>query len=287
MTSRALLRRLSRGPSRALVRAISILQPVALRGLRPDMRPARAWRILGVACALGVTGVLAACSGGDGGVKVTPATATVAPTVASAPGETPPPSVPTPKTTPGPDPGRAPFRNLDDFLKEYDYPKDANFARIKIPAISVDARVASRTVGRDGVMSDPAGPADVIWYDMSGWQGLGGKPGEGGNAIFSGHVDYDYVIPYAGVPYRGQGVFSKIAALSTGDLVEIEYGGKTLRYQVVSRRQYNAGSGTDWMSIWSGKVPKDSITLYTCGGAFDTLTKEYSDRIVVRAERVP
>ena len=267
--------------SRGLLRAVSD----AIGRLRREARRSRAWPVLGVACAVIVVGAVASCSGDQGGVKVTPATSTA--TVAASAQETPPPSIPTPKVTPGADPGRQPFRNLDDFLKEYDYPQDATFARIKIPAISVDARVASRTVGRDGVMADPAGPADVIWYDLAAWAGLGGRPGEGGNAVFSGHVDYDYVIPYAGVPYRGQGVFSKISALSTGDLVEIEYGGKMLRYQVVSRRQYNAGGGTDWTAVWSSKVPKDSITLYTCGGPFDTVTKEYSDRIVVRAERVP
>ncbi len=194
--------------------------------------------------------------------------------------------LPTPKVTPPPDANKL-FRNLDDFLKMYDYPKDATFGRLKIPTVSVDARIASRTVGRDGVMADPSGPADVVWYDLGDWPGLGGKPGEGGNAIFSGHVDYDYLVPYAGVQYRGQGVFSKIAALSNGDLIEVEYGGKVLRYQVVSRKQYNAGSGVDWTMVWSGKVAKDTITLYTCGGAFDTITKEYSDRVVVRAERVP
>lgn len=228
--------------------------------------------------------VVASIGGGGSDVKMTAVTPTA--TVVAIK-ETPPISVPTPKTTPGPNPTREPFRNLDDFLKDYDYPKDATFARIKIPSISVDARVASRTVGRDGVMADPSGPADVIWYDLSGWPGLGGRPGEGGNAVFSGHVDYDYLIPYAGVLYRGQGVFSKINALSTGDLIEVEYGGKMLRYQVVSRRQYNSGGNTDWTMVWSNKVSKDSVTFYTCGGPFDTVTREYSDRVVVRAERVP
>ena len=273
--------------SRGLLRALSD----AIGRLRREARRRPAWPVLGVACAVIVVGavVSAASRDGDGGVRVTPAPATSTPasTVAASDGETPAPALASPKATPGPDPGRQPFRNLDDFLKEYGYPKDANFARIKIPAISVDARVASRTVGRDGVMADPAGPADVIWYDLGGWPGLGGRPGEGGNAVFSGHVDYDYLIPYAGVPYRGQGVFSKISALSTGDLVEIEYGGKMLRYQVVSRRQYNAGGGTDWTAVWSSTTPKDTVTLYTCGGPFDPVTKEYSERVVVRAERVP
>ncbi|TAJ21612.1 MAG: class F sortase [Dehalococcoidia bacterium] len=275
----------SRGLVRGLTRAVS----GAIEWLRRDgRRSLRWWPLLALSVLLAAT--LTSCSNKDkNAVRLltptpTSAGASATPTP-SHPDEAAPP-LPTPKVTPPPDANKL-FRNLDDFLKEYDYPKDANFARIKIPAISVDARVASRTVGRDGIMADPAGPADVIWYDLSGWPGLGGKPGEGGNAIFSGHVDYDYLIPYAGVRYRGQGVFSKISALSTGDLIEVEYGGKVLRYQVVSRRQYNAGSGVDWTTVWSGKVPKDTITLYTCGGAFDTITKEYSDRVVVRAERVP
>ncbi len=251
---------------------------------RGSSRSTARWRALLTAGVVVLTGLLTACSGGGDEVRLL--TPTPSPSASPTPEKTAEP-IPTPKVTPGPNPNREPFKNLDDFLKEYDYPKDATFARIKIPTISLDARVAPRVVGRDGVMADPAGPADIIWYDLSGWPGLGGKPGEGGNAIFSGHVDYDYVIPYAGVPYRGQGVFSKISALSTGDLVEVEYEGKSLRYQVVSRKQYHVGSGVDWTQIWSSKVPKDTITLYTCGGAFDTITKEYADRVVVRAERVP
>ena len=143
--------------------ASRVLRSARVRG---DVRLAR--RVAGLAGALAVAAA-AACSGGEGGgVKVTPATSTAAPapaTSTAAVQETVAP-LPTPKTTPGPNPGRDPFRNLDDFLKEYDYPRDANFARIKIPAISVDARVASRTVWRDGVMPDPSGPADVVWYDL-------------------------------------------------------------------------------------------------------------------------
>ena len=263
--------------------ALSSAASSALARLRRE-RPRRSWWLM-VAAGLLVAATVASSCGGDDkdSVRLLTPTPSVSASATSTEVANP---LPTPKVTPPPDANKL-YRNLDDFLKEYDYPSDANFGRIKIPAISVDARIASRTVGRDGVMADPSGPADVIWYDLGGWPGLGGKPGEGGNAIFSGHVDYDYLIPYAGVKYRGQGVFSKISALSTGDLVEVEYGGKVLRYQVVSRKQYNAGSGVEWTSVWSSKVAKDTITLYTCGGAFDTITKEYSDRVVVRAERVP
>lgn len=42
---------------------------------------------------------------------------------------------------------------------------------------------------------------------------------------------------------------------------------------------------TDWRGIWSGDVRRDTLTLFTCGGAFDAATHEYVSRIVVRAER--
>ena len=42
---------------------------------------------------------------------------------------------------------------------------------------------------------------------------------------------------------------------------------------------------TDWGKVWNGDVKKDTITLFTCGGVFDTATHEYSVRLVVKAER--
>ena len=173
---------------------------------------------------------------------------------------------------------------VKDLVARYGWPAGSDYAQLRIPTIGVDARVGARTVGKDAVMELPAGPADIVWYDLSQWAGLGGGPGGGGNAIFSGHVDYAFNVPYAQVAYRGQGVFSQLNLLSQGDIVEVDYRGQTLRYRVVSRQQL--GPSTDWLAIWSAKVPKDTITLYTCGGAFDARTLEYADRVVVRAERL-
>ena len=41
----------------------------------------------------------------------------------------------------------------------------------------------------------------------------------------------------------------------------------------------------DWASIWNGSLKKDSVTVFTCGGVFNTATHEYSQRLIVRAER--
>ena len=175
--------------------------------------------------------------------------------------------------------------NVKDLVAKFGYPPGTNFAQMRIPAIGVDARVGARTVGRDAIMPSPGGPADIVWYDMVLWSGLGGSPGGGQNAVFSGHVDYADPIPYANVSYRGQAVFSQLRMLSQGDVIEVDYRGQTLRYRVASRQQVTSGGQTDWSTIWSSNTGVDAITLYTCGGAFNFQTREYEDRIIVRATR--
>lgn len=180
-----------------------------------------------------------------------------------------------------------PESDLSDFVDEFGYPSDATFARLRIPMLGVDAAVAPRSVDETGVMPLPAGPADVVWYDLSTWAGMGGVPGEGRNAIFAGHVDYAAYVPYAEADYRGGGVFEALDHLSPGDIVEIEYQGDTFRYAVVWNQQLSASPDvTDWGAVWSDRVSIDSVTLYTCGGDFDPLTQTYNDRTVVRAERL-
>lgn len=243
--------------------------------------PARIRRALRSLALAGFGIVFALALVGCRGERVTITPPTASPGAAAADGAT---STPATRPTLPPDPSRT-VRALDEFVRDYGYPKNSTFARLRIPSLSVDAQVGQRYVGGDGVMPDPSGPAEVAWYDLSGWNGLGGRPGEPGNAIFSGHVDYAANVPYAGVSYRGQGVFSQINQLSAGDVIEVDYGGKTFRYRVAWRRQY-AGTGTDWQAIWSSNVGRESITLYTCGGTFDFTSREYADRVVVRAERI-
>jgi len=189
---------------------------------------------------------------------------------------------------PGPEP-RAPgpptVRDLATFVSEYGDPPGADFARLRIPALGIDAPVGARSVGSDGQMSVPAGPADTVWYDMSAWPSLGGAPGGGQNAILSGHVDYADLVPYAGVLYNGVGVFVSINQLSPGDIIEVDYRGETLRYAVDWRQEVDAASG-NWNDIFSANTGRDSLTLVTCGGEFDFTSREYVHRTVVRAVRI-
>lgn len=192
---------------------------------------------------------------------------------------------PSPRGTEAPSSGQV-VTSVEELVRRFGWPPGTDFARLRIPLIGVDARVGARTVAGGGDMPNPIGPADVVWYDMSAFPGLGGAPGEGGNAIFSGHVDYDYVVPYADVRYRGKGVFAQLNALKNGDVIEIERSGVRLRYAVVWQKQLSASAEANWGDMWSSAVGKDSITLYTCAGRFDSNLLEYSDRLVVRAERI-
>ena len=176
--------------------------------------------------ALAIVAAVALVACGGGGDDPTPtetatateSTPTPTPTTSRTPSPT---ATPRPSQTESADAVQA-ISGLKDFIDGYGYPSDATFAELRVPKLGVDAQVASRFVGGDGVMPNPEGPAEVIWYDMSLWQGMGGVPGGGGNAIFSGHVDYDYAVGYAGVHYRGQGVFSQLGKLVEGDIIEVD-----------------------------------------------------------------
>ncbi|MDA0271202.1 MAG: class F sortase [Chloroflexi bacterium] len=263
----------------------------------------RRWQYTMVVALSGLV-LLVACRGGsaDEIVVATPtetvtASATPTPTTTSTPRPT---ATPTPTTTSTPRPTATPtdtpeplpeevpgiptVRSLQSFVNDYGFPGDAHYARIRIPTLGVNASVASKFVGGDGVMVAPGGPADVVWYDMSLWPGMGGAPGGGGNAIFSGHVNYAAYVPYADVHYRGQGVFDGLDRLSSGDIIEVDYNGQTLRYGVTEVYDL-AATSPNWAKVW-GNGGGDSITLYTCGGEFDSGTREYSHRIVVKAQRL-
>ncbi len=174
---------------------------------------------------------------------------------------------------------------LSAFVADYGDPPQASEGRLRIPSIEVDAPIGAQVVGADGESPMPLGPSDVAWYDFGSYTGLGGVPGDGHNAIFSGHVDYVARVPWAGARYSGPGVFARLGELAIGDRVEVVRGGATLIYVVVWSQHLDA-EATRWGEYWNASVLVDSITLYTCSGDFDPASISYSDRVIVRAERL-
>jgi LPXTG-site transpeptidase (sortase) family protein len=142
-------------------------------------------------------------------------------------------------------------------------------ARIVIPGIDVDAPVSVKGMTPGKAMQPPDGPEDVAWYDFTA------RPGSGGNAVFSAHVDYhDY----------GPAVFARLKDLEQGDTVEVRLADATVyRYRVVLSVVYPAGDAP--VDFIVGATSRETITLITCTGSFDATTRQYSHRLIVRAER--
>lgn len=138
--------------------------------------------------------------------------------------------------------------------------------QIRIPAIGVEA--GFEFVGRtaDGAMDVPRDPDRVAWYR------LGPRPGEQGNAVVAGHVDW------GGKP----AVFWALSQLKAGDLVEIiATDDKKYQFSVQWQRWFEA-DGAPVQEIFSQGGAAE-LTAITCGGHFDQRTRQYSSRLVLRA----
>ena len=148
--------------------------------------------------------------------------------------------------------------------------------RLIISNIGVDAPMTMRVVGSDGVMQNPEGPKDVAWYDFSAISGLGGRPGVGGNTVFSGHVDYhDY----------GPAVFWDLRKLDPGAEIVIHLrDGSEYKYSVQWNRVIDPAS-ISWNDVVAA-TPQESVTMITCAGDFDASTRSYDQRRIVWAVRV-
>ena len=145
----------------------------------------------------------------------------------------------------------------------------AAVVRLIIPSIDVDAPVVVKGVGADGTMEVPDNARDVAWYDFAS------RPGEGGNVVFSGHVDFHGV---------GPAVFWNLGKLRQGDAIQVRLAdGSTYAYHVTGEGSFDAKTAPVDQIV--GPTPVDSVTIITCTGTFNPATRQYDKRLVVRAER--
>lgn len=139
-------------------------------------------------------------------------------------------------------------------------------ARIEIPAIGVQAPVVPLGVEPNGTLASPSNGSDVGWYVQSA------RPGQVGNMIVSGHVDWE----------RRLAVFWRLRELRPGDrIVVAAQDGQRYQYTVAWTRQVDAR--TTALDDILGPTAERWLTLITCGGTFDAQTRDYTERVVVRA----
>ncbi|HEY7268193.1 MAG TPA: class F sortase [Dehalococcoidia bacterium] len=145
-----------------------------------------------------------------------------------------------------------------------------------ITRLGIDGYISSSYVDPgNGQMGDPGGPYDILWYDFSGFDGLGGAPGAGGNAVFAGHVDYHPHI---------EAIFWTLRQAAAGDIIDYyKANGQHLQYQV----QWNIDAQPDAdFTDYVAQTGQDIMTIITCDGVFNPDTRHYDHRSVVRAVRI-
>lgn len=138
--------------------------------------------------------------------------------------------------------------------------------RLQVPALGVDAPVIPVTVEPDGGLAVPDDPA------VTGWWHAGARPGSRrGTVVIDGHVD---------TRLQGPGVLFHLADLRPGDPITLGTPGGTMGYRVAAIRSYPKAQLPAEVFERAGN-PR--LVLITCGGTFNSLTRQYADNIVAYA----
>lgn len=139
--------------------------------------------------------------------------------------------------------------------------------RLIIPSINVDAPIQFVGVNSAGEMATPSSAFEVGWYK------LGPIPGEAGNAVIAGHLDDKDGNP---------GVFSNLSKLKKGDRLYIENNQDELIKFLVRESRFLKPGYNDEVFISSDSA---HLNLVTCGGIWDKNNKNYSERLIVFADK--
>lgn len=142
---------------------------------------------------------------------------------------------------------------------------DPTPARLVIPSISVNATVEARGLDSTRNMETPADFHDVAWYR------LGPRPGEPGDALINGHVNW----------WTGDAVFTRLANLRPGDEISvIRADGVEVKFHVTGSQTVAANARV--ASLFAPGITP-TLTLITCAGDWNPLTQSDTRRLLVSA----
>lgn len=141
-------------------------------------------------------------------------------------------------------------------------------ARVRIPALGIDAPVEQVGLKGDGSMGTPQDFDNVAWYAP------GGKPGGEGSTVFAGHVNNGRTTA---------GVFTHLAKVQVGDYVTVaDSAGRTVVYRVSDIAKYPADEAPP-AELFATKGAQ-RLVLITCEGDWLPAERTFSDRLVVFAK---
>jgi len=144
-------------------------------------------------------------------------------------------------------------------------PTDLTPVRLVIPSISLDAKIEARGLDSKRNLDTASDFHDVAWYE------LGPAPGQPGNALINGHVNW----------WTGNAVFTYLARVRVGDRVEVvRADGSAVVFRISAKRVVGANARVGSLFAPS---PVASLTLITCTGAWNPMTQSDTQRLLVSA----
>ncbi len=142
--------------------------------------------------------------------------------------------------------------------------------RIKIPKIKVDIALESVGLNPDGVVGVAKGLGNGAWYN------IGVRPGDNGSAVINGH--------YGRLKNGKMGVFTNLNKLRKGDKIYTkDYDGLVTTFVVREIRKYDLK--TDATEVFFANDDNSHLNIVTCEGVWNKITKTYSNRLVVFADK--
>lgn len=141
--------------------------------------------------------------------------------------------------------------------------------RLIIRSIGVNAPVLAVGVDKQGNMGVTNQSFNVGWYSP------GVIPGDPGDAVIDGHLDwYD----------TSRAVFYNLKSVSVGDDIEVQrLDGVTKHFRVSAVRAVAYNASVPGLFVRSGPA---RLSLITCGGSWSSKLGEYLQRVIVDATLV-
>lgn len=160
--------------------------------------------------------------------------------------------------------GEEPVPSAVEMVGRHEAARTSEPARIRIPALEVDAAVAPL-----GLMDD--GSLEVPEFDEAGWWSDGARPGDPGPTVIVAHRDST----------TGPALFYGLPSIEVGaDIWVTDHRGVGHLFRV-DRVERHRRDAFPTEAVY-GATPRSSLRLLTCGGDYDAETG-YEDNYVVFA----